>query len=351
MDTSSDTTRMIRDSVGAVVPADGSLSRIRAARYKSPGFERAVYATMVEMGWLALRLPEDAGGLGLAMADCCALTEALGSGLVPEPLIPATLAWRLLGDALPADVVSGERLLLAAWQDAPSSLSWREGVRHDDGRVSGAKLFVPGGDGADRFAVVTADGIALVEKDAAGVRIETRQTQDGSALATLHLDQVKADIIAPAEDVDLALDEACLASAAYLLGLADRAFAMTVDYLKIRHQFDRPIGSFQALQHRAVDLKIQIELARASVGAAAGAIDRGDGARERAAAVSAAKARATDTALSVAKEAVQMHGAIGYTDESDISLYVRKAMAVANLFGSAGLHRARFAATSARLAA
>ncbi len=164
-------------------------------------------------------------------------------------------------------------------------------------------------------------------------------------MGTLHLDNVSAGPVAT-HDVDAALDEACLASAAYLFGLAERVFAMTVDYLKVRKQFDKPIGSFQALQHRAVDLKIQIELARASVDSAAAAIDSGAGAGARAAAVSAAKARATDTALLAAKEAVQMHGAIGYTDESDVSLYVRKAMTVGNLFGSAAVHRARFAAIS-----
>lgn len=345
MDTLSDTIRMIRESAGAVVPEDGSLTRIRRARFEGPGFDRSVYATMVEMGWLALRLPEDAGGLGLAMADYCALAETLGAGLVPEPLIPAALGWRLLGSALPDDVASGKRLLLAAWQDAPSSLEWQTGVTLTGGRLSGCKRFVVGADGADLFAVATAQGLCLVDARADGVRIETRRSQDGGTMGTLLLDGVPAEPVAE-PDVEVALDEACLASAAYLLGLADRVFAITVDYLKIRKQFDRPIGSFQALQHRAVDIKIQIELARASVAAAAAAIDGAAGATARAAAVSAAKARATDTAFLAAKEAVQMHGAIGYTDESDVSLYVRKAMTVGNLFGSAGLHRARFAATS-----
>lgn len=345
MDTLSDTIRMIRESAGAVVPDDGSLTRIRRARFDGPGFERPVYATMVEMGWLALRLPDDAGGLGLGMADYCALAETLGAGLVPEPLIPAALGWRLLGGALPDDVASGERLLLAAWQDAPASLAWQAGVTLTDGRLSGCKRFVVGADGADLFAVATAQGVCLVDARADGVRVETRRSQDGGTIGTLHLDDVPAEPAAH-PDVDAALDEACLASAAYLFGLAERVFAMTVDYLKIRKQFDKPIGSFQALQHRAVDLKIQIELARASVAAAAAAIDGGADADARAAAVSAAKARATDAAFRAAKEAVQMHGAIGYTDESDVSLYVRKAMTAGNLFGSAALHRARFAATA-----
>ncbi|WP_453962195.1 acyl-CoA dehydrogenase family protein [Amorphus suaedae] len=340
---------MIRESAGAVVREDGSLTRIRRARFDGPGFDRSVYATMVEMGWLALRLPEDAGGLGLAMADYCALAETLGAGLVPEPLIPAALGWRLLGDALPADVASGERLLLAAWQDAPSRLDWRSGVTRTDGRLSGCKRFIAGADAADLFAVATADGICLVEAGADGVRIEAQRGQDGGTIGTLHLDGVPAEPVAR-PDVDAALDEACLASAAYLFGLAERVFAMTVDYLKIRKQFDRPIGSFQALQHRAVDLKIQIELARASVAAAASAIDGGAEAPARAAAVSAAKARVTDTAFLAVKEAVQMHGAIGYTDESDISLYVRKAMTAGNLFGSAAVHRSRFSAASPQMA-
>jgi alkylation response protein AidB-like acyl-CoA dehydrogenase len=152
-------------------------------------------------------------------------------------------------------------------------------------------------------------------------------------------------------DVEAALDEATLATAAYLLGLARRAFEITREYLIVRKQFGHPIGSFQALQHRAADMKIQIELTRASVAAAATAFDGEADPRMRALRVSQAKVRAGETALLVVREAIQMHGAIGYTDEYDIGLYVRKAMTVANTFGTAAWHRRRYASLTSELAA
>ena len=126
----------------------------------------------------------------------------------------------------------------------------------------------------------------------------------------------------------------------------ERAFAMTLSYLKTRQQFGKPIGSFQALAHRAADLKIEVALTRASVEAAAATLDTSAAAAVRQAAVSRAKARASDAAMRVARQAIQMHGGIGYTDEYDVGLYLRKAMVLANLFGSAALHRARYAAVA-----
>ena len=123
----------------------------------------------------------------------------------------------------------------------------------------------------------------------------------------------------------------------------DAALARTLDYLHTRTQFGVPIGSFQSLQHRAVDVKLQIALTRASVEEAATVLDRGAAAPARAAAVSRAKARASEAAMLVTRHAIQLHGGVGYTDEHDIGLYLRKAMVVAPSCGMAAAHRARWA--------
>jgi len=337
-DDAAENVRMIRDSTRAVVGADGNLGRIRAQRFQEPGFDPSIFATMAEMGWLALRLPEEAGGLGLGMAEYCALTQELGAGLVPEPLIGAALAHRLSG----ADL-SGAGLCLAAWQDVANSLDWRK-PRLDGGRITGSKHFIPNADGADSFAVATADGVAIVAKDAAGLRVTSEWTQDGCGLGTLEMTGVAPLALHAAAAVDDALDEAALATASYLFGLSERLFAMTIEYLKTRQQFGQPIGSFQALQHRATDIKIQLELTRASIAAAAATLDADAGWAARASAVSRAKCRANDTALLASREAIQMHGAIGFTDEYDAGLFVRKAMTLCNQFGSSAVHRQRFAA-------
>ena len=333
---------LIRDSAAAVAPPGAGLQRVRALRFGRPGFDRAVWQQICDMGWPALRVPEADGGSGLGMQEFCALAEELGAALVPEPLIPCAMAARLLAGAPLAQLITGEKIVIAAWQESFNSLATVGATRCIDGRVSGRKRFVPMADGADAFVVTTADGPVLVQADAPGLSLVVEPTQDGGCFGTLSL----AD--APAQscvgDVAAALDEAVLATSAYLLGLTERAFAMTLDYLTTRKQFGRPIGSFQALQHRAVDLRIQIALTRASVESAAATLDSAPAPEVRQAAVSRAKARAAETAMLVTRQAIQLHGAIGYTDEYDVGLYLRKAMTLANLYGSADVHRARFAA-------
>lgn len=336
-----DNIRMIRDSAAAVAPPGGDLRRIRKLRFQSPGFDRAVWAEICALGWPGLLVPEERGGAGLGMREFCALVEELGGGLVPEPLIQAAFAARLLnGDAL-ATVLSGERIVLPASQERANTLCAALDTRFETGRISGKKLFVPHAAGADAFLVTTRDGLALVERGAAGLDVDLSATQDGGEFGTLMFDGT------PAEAVDgnpaQAFEEATLATAAYLLGAMDRVFAMTLDYLRTRQQFGRTIGSFQVLQHKAADVKIQIELTRATIGSAAAAIDSGVSVAATQAAVSRAKARASEAASFVTRQAIQLHGGIGYTDEYDAGLYLRKCMVLAGQFGSAAVHRARFA--------
>ncbi|HEV7264763.1 MAG TPA: acyl-CoA dehydrogenase family protein [Falsiroseomonas sp.] len=336
--------RMIRDSAAAVSPRGGDLRRIRALRFTPLGYDPAVWRQMGELGWIGLRLPEAQGGAGLGMAECCALAEELGRGLVPEPLVEGMLSAALLGAADDEDllgrVLAGEALPVTAWQEAPDAL--------DAGATPDApRLFVPFARDADSFllAVRETSGVALFLLPAQAEALAFQPMQDGSHVATVRPQLSSARRIA--EDIgavlDRALDEAALATAAYLLGVMEQAFAMTLGYLRTRQQFGRPIGSFQALQHRAVDLRIQLGLTRASMEAAAATLDAlpPDAVAPRRAAVSRAKARAAEASLVVTREAVQMHGAIGYTDEYDVGLFLRKAMVLANRFGSASLHRRR----------
>jgi alkylation response protein AidB-like acyl-CoA dehydrogenase len=332
--------RLIRDSAGAIVPA-GDLKRVRGLRYHEPGFDRAVWRQMCELGWLGLRVAEEAGGSGLGMREYCALAEECGAGLLPEPLIPCSLAARVLAGPELDRLLAGDAIVIPAWQEQANSLALDGGTVLRDGRVSGHKRFVPMAAGADAFLVSANGGLALVKRDAPGVTLAIDRTQDGGHYGTLTLERAPAQPVAG--DLAEPIEEATLATAAYLLGVTERAFAMTLSYLKTRQQFGKPIGSFQALAHRAADLKIEVALTRASVEAAAATLDTSAAAPVRQAAVSRAKARASDAAMRVARQAIQMHGGIGYTDEYDVGLYLRKAMVLANLFGSAALHRARYA--------
>ncbi|HYZ32223.1 MAG TPA: acyl-CoA dehydrogenase family protein, partial [Crenalkalicoccus sp.] len=265
--------RMIRDSAAAVAPPASDLSRIRALRFREPGFDPAVLRQMGELGWIGLRVPEAAGGAGLGLSEMCALAEALGAGLVPEPLIPAALSAGLLAavgatEALPP-LLAGEALALLAWQERADTLEV-------PASPDAPRRFLPMAAGTARFLLPVREGqrIALYAQPAEGADLALERTQDGGNFGTLQPDLSRAERLA--DDIGAALppllDEAALTTAAYLLGVMDRAFAMTLDYLKTRQQFGKIIGTFQALQHRAADLKMQLALTRASIESAAAAL-------------------------------------------------------------------------------
>lgn len=337
--------RMIRDSAAAVAPPGGDTKRIRALRMTMPGYDAATWRQMGELGWIGLRVPEAAGGAGLGLGEMCALAEELGGALAPEPLVPAMISATLLaaaGDktALPA-LLAGERYVVTAWQERADTLEV-------PGSPDAPRLFLPFAAGASAFLlpVREAGGLALYLQPAEGADLTTEHTYDGGHVGTLRPNLGVAAKLA--DDISAvlarALEEAALVTGACLLGGMERAYAMTLDYLKTRQQFGRIIGTFQALQHRAADLRMQLALTRASLEAAAASLDEGltgDAAR---ATVSRAKARAAEASMRVTRECIQLHGGIGYTDDYDVGLYLRKAMVLSNQFGSARLHRRRFMA-------
>jgi alkylation response protein AidB-like acyl-CoA dehydrogenase len=348
-----DALALIRDSAAAVATPD-DLTRVRALRFTG-GWDRAVVARMAEQGWLGLRVPEAAGGAGMGVAELCALAESLGRGLVPEPLVPlAAITLPLLAEAgRAADALDGSRVMLPALAERAGRFDATDIATAAEGnRLTGQKRFVIGGAGADAFLVsaraVDRVGLWLVARDAKGVTLRAEETVDGGTFAALDLAEAEGAPLVEDARIPLAraLDEAAVATAAELLGVAEAAFARTLDYLRTREQFGRKIGSFQALQHRAADLAIQLALARATVEASAAAIDAGAQGTRRAAAASQAKARASDAALLVTRASIQLHGGIGYTDEADIGLYLKRAMVLAASFGNAATHRRRYAASA-----
>ncbi len=337
--------RMIRDSAAAIAPPGGDTKRARALRFTDLGYDPAILRQMGEMGWIGLRVPEAQGGAGLGMGEACAIAEEMGRGLVPEPLVPAIFSVRVLaasGDtALLPGALAGEIYAPIAWQEKADTLA-------APGTSDGARLFIPMARGATHFLVPMREGgrLALRAQDAKGADLTVEKTQDGGHVGTLR--PAPGDAIADDIDavLDAALDEAALMTAAQILGLMEGAFALTLGYLKTRSQFGTIIGTFQALQHRAADLKVQIALTRASVDSAAAVLDAGAVGNARRAAVSRAKSRAAEAGMLVTRQCIQLHGGIGYTDEYDVGLYLRSCMVLSNRFGSAGLHRRRFMATA-----
>lgn len=338
--TEDDAIAMIRESTAGIADRD-DLTRIRELRYGLPGFSRETWRAMCDMGWPGLCVPEERGGVGLGLSAYCALAEELGAALVPEPLIGAVLAASQLEGEDLAGLLSGTRLVLAAWQDEPDAAGPSIGPTLEDGRLHGRKLAVPMAAGADAFLVMGPSDSWLVEAGQDGTRLETKETQDGGHYGALVLEGAVGRRVGANRRPALA--QASLATSAYLLGMMEAALARTVAYLGMRTQFGRLIGSFQALQHRAVDLRLQIVLTRASVEDAAARWDREADAPDSRAAIHRAKLRASSAAMLVMRQAIQLHGGIGFTDEHDIGLYLRKAMVLVPQFGSARLQKAEYA--------
>jgi alkylation response protein AidB-like acyl-CoA dehydrogenase len=367
---------LLQQTTREFVAGRSSLKRIRQLRDAADGdgFSRDLWREMAELGWAGIVLPEAAGGLGLGYMDLMVVMEELGRGLMPEPMLSTVLLGAnaiLLGGSeaqrtehLPA-VASGERLLAVAMQEPAS----RYVLHHVETRaeaagggwsLSGEKTQVLDGHAADHLVVSarTAGGardaagvtLFLVPRDASGVEV-TRQTRlDSRGAALVRLNGVRVDRGAVLGEVDggaallgRVVDRATTALTAEMLGGMLAAFEMTLEYLKTRRQFGVPIGSFQALKHRAAKLYVELELTRSAVMHAHRVLDEGRDDTAVARAASVAKARASDAFVLVGNEGVQMHGGIGMTDEHDIGFFLKRARAAELTFGDAAYHRDRVA--------
>ena len=357
----------IRDSVRAFVTQRSSLRRVRDQRGQTPGYGRDIWRQMAELGWFGMLVDEDAGGMGLGVAEAASIADGLATGLFPEPFtLSAMLPTAILrqADASPsrddllADIISGEILVAVAWQEQPNSIDPLICTTSvvADGHTSvltGTKRFAAAADSADSL-IISARGTGGIElwqvrPGMPGVSITPVPLADGTFAATVTLDAVRlAEEFRLAGDAGpllaRALDVATVLTAAELLAVARVAFTMTLEHLRTRKQFGAPIGSFQALRHRAVDCGAQLELAAAVLHDAIPLVHSSDDPVARAALASRAKARASEAAMLVARESIQMFGAMGFTDELDLSLCVKRILVLSATLGATHHHQRRFAA-------
>lgn len=350
------------------VTSSSPIDRIRKLRdTRDPvGFSRPLWKQMADLGWTGICLPEEYGGLGLGFAELTIVLEEAGRRLVPEPLVSTLLlgTQALLLGGSPAQkelwlprVASGDVVLTVAYQERNS----RYDIRKIDTRVartphgyrlSGKKAHVLDGQVADALVVSARgeDGVTLflVDPKTPGVTLTPESRIDSRNAAEFTLDGVNVPEEAVVGHVghgmdvlSQVIDRASVGLSAEMLGSASQAFEDTLSYLKSRKQFGVTIGSFQALQHRAARLFIELSLARAAVVAAARTVDLAPDKLPRMAAL--AKARASDVFVHVANEAIQMHGGIGVTEEFHLGFYIKRARATDVTFGDAAWHRRRWA--------
>jgi alkylation response protein AidB-like acyl-CoA dehydrogenase len=361
----------IRRTVKSFVGERAPTTHLRALRDGADkvGFSRELWKEMADLGLSAMAIPEAYGGAGLGYAELGLVLAECGRTLAPTPLVSTILLGGgavLLGGSeerkratLPA-IVAGERIVALALDEgsrfAPYAVATRAESVGDGFRLSGEKTFVLDGHVADDFVVVARtagapgerDGLTLlwVPANAPGIQVTRTQMVDARNAARVRFSATPArEIIgrlgAGADVLDLVLDRATIGLSAEMLGGIEETFDRTIAYLKTRKQFGVPIGSFQALKHRAALLFCEIELSKSIVRDALIAVDAARS--DLAAVASVAKARTSDTFIAVTNEAVQMHGGVGVTDELDIGLFFKRARVAEMTFGGAAYHRDRFA--------
>jgi alkylation response protein AidB-like acyl-CoA dehydrogenase len=339
------------------------------------GCSEAVWKTFAELGLLGLAVSEAQGGFGSGASDLHSVMDALGQSLVVEPFLSTVTVARLIdrcgSDAqktamLPA-VIEGRMKLALATEEAQSrfDLSHVAVTARRDGAgwvLDGSKISAIDAPVADRILVSArtsgkagdADGVSLflVDRNAAGLALKSFRTQDSARAADIALKGVKVgpDALVGAEGKGLPLLEEAVDFATVLLcseavGAMQYACDATLEYLKTRKQFGVPIGSFQALQHRMVDMIVSTEQARSITYLAGSKVDGGAAdAAERRRVVSAAKVKISEAARHVGQEAVQMHGGMGITLEMKVAHSFKRLTMIGLAFGDADFHLERFAA-------
>ncbi len=366
-----DEQRMLRESAERFVSETCTSDYRRRAEHE--GFSAQVWRAMAELGWLALPLPETYGGHGAGAVETGILMEAMGRGLMAEPY----LATVVLGAGLVAEagtdaqkqailprVASGEmRLAFAHGERASRDDIRRVGtlaVREGDGwRLDGDKIAALDAAAADEVIVSARIGDAagplgvfLVTPDTPGVVVADYPRLGGGRAANIQLRNAHLPAEAHLAGVDeampaveAAIDRALAALGAEAVGMMQVLLDTTLDYTKVRKQFGRPLAANQVLRHRLTDMSVQVDEARSM--ALRAALKADAECRERSRAASGAKAKIGRCARFVAEQAVQLHGAMGVTEELEVGLYFKRLLAFETLLGSTGHHYRRHAELSA----
>lgn len=364
--------QMLKTSAREVLAREFPFEVVRAMEADEKGYTPELWKSMTELGWLGLVVPEKYGGAEGSFLDLGMLLEEMGRSLTPGPFFSTVVLGALTimdaGDEatqskLLPGIASGETIMTMAVTEesggfGPDGIHLQAKNRDGEFVLSGRKLFVPDAHVAD-YAIVAArtsesldarDGITLLltPLDSDGISITPHTTMALEKQAQIEFNEVRVPDNAVLGTVDKgwpvlerALQRAATAKGLEMVGGADAVLEMTLDYLKDRVQFGRPVGTFQALQHHCANMAIDVEGSRYAVYQAAYRISEGLTASRE---VSVAKAWVSDAYMRVCATAVQCHGAVGFTAEHNLQLFTRRARVQEQLYGDAGFHRRLLAA-------
>lgn len=324
--------RLLQETVRDFLSGECTVDFVRGQWQTETGRSPEFWAKFAEIGVPGILVPEEHGGLGMNEIDLVLVMVEIGRAALAEPVVPtAAVAVPLLrdcgNDALAAEwlpkIAAGEAIVAVGQPSSP---------------------LVPEAEVADLLILRSGDGLYAVPKNSA--RITPQRSNDPSQkLATVEFDPLPDQLIASGEDADrletAALDRGALAAAAQQLGACDQLIAMSVEYTSERKQFGVPIGSFQAVKHQIADVKVMLEYARSHVERAAHSVAQG--VESRSVDVSMAKISAGEAALQAASASLQVHGALGYTWEQDLHVWMRRAWTLDLAWGETAWHRERVA--------
>jgi alkylation response protein AidB-like acyl-CoA dehydrogenase len=357
---------MLRQSARGLLEKECPSALVRRLMEDERGYDPGLWQKFAELGWLGLVIPEETGGSGLSYVDLVLVLEEMGSVMLPSPFIWTVMFAEAIKRAgstgqkrsyLPK-IASGKLFATVAWQEpsgswSPDGIAMTAKAEGTGFVLDGVKLFVNDGHIADYLLVPARssgrgeDGITLFALDGklAGITATPLKTMDQTRkLTELKFSGVKAnadDIVGSVgggwKTLAEVLDRGKVMLAAEMMGGAQKVLDMTVDYAKVRVQFGRPIGSFQAVQHKCANMMVDIEGAKSAVYYASWAVSNDH--PEAALASSVAKAAASDAYRRVSAEGIQLHGGIGFTWDHDLHLYFKRAKSAEFTFGDGAWNR------------
>lgn len=362
---------LLVDTVRDFVKKESPVERMRKLRDSDLGWDRAVWKKMGDLGWLGVLFPESAGGAGMTFVEAGLILQELGTALVPEPMIPLLVAGSAIAKAgtpeqlqrFLAPSLAGDQSLALAWNEEQSrhdatSIRTHAHPNGDGFKLRGKKRWVLNGHAADHLVVSarssgdesSQDGISLfvIDRDTPGVKLQPVKMMDGQKGAFVELvdaevgkDRLLGEVGKAGPLLEQLMDLGAAATVCEASGILQAVLWMTRNYLMERKQFGVPIGSFQALQHRTVDMFVEAELTKGVAMLAMIKAEDPDP-NERRRAISAAKASVIESGAFVTRQGIQLHGGIGVTDEHDVGLYFKRMHILATLFGDDAYHVERY---------
>ncbi len=349
----SESQEILRDNARKFFAGECPINLVRKLAESNNTYDAGLWSKMAAQGYTGIIFPEEYGGMGMEVLDLILLMEEAGRALVPGPFFATVALAATVIDAVATDAQKKKYLTPICEGEARSTLAeieagagWgnRAGGKTTvvNGKLTGEKLFVPDADVADFLLVTAGSGVFVVQRKAPGVSVTLMPAMDLTrSVYAVRFDNTPAEKLGDVSRMERATDVATAALVAEMVGGMQRVLDLTVEYAKARKQYGKVIGGFQAVQHKCADMYLETESSRSAAYYAAWALDHDPA--NAAAAVSIAKMYASDAYRTVGNRGIQVHGGMGFTWESDLHFYYKRAKASETMLGDAAFHRERIA--------